>query len=237
MPSIARAIAAAVPRAGELACARRRAGDNRLAARAGAGPASVAPGRRRLKLRQGRDALLCLPASSSKYKKAPVVVSLHRASQNADLALAGLRPFAGEHGFLLRAASKGRTWYAIQGSYGPDVHFIDRSLQKTFLPRAIAPAPIAVAGFSAEASYSLSLGFASGDLFSAVAFCVRPILAGQRTGEPPIFISHGAGDQILPIDERGRRIVAELHAEDCQATFREFDGPHTLPPEVAAEAM
>jgi len=240
MPSITRrAFVAALPLAGELACARRRAEDNRLSARPGSGPAAAPTGARPLKLRQERDGLLYVPASSSKYEKAPLVVILHGASQNADLGFTLLRSLANEHGFLVLApASKGRTWDAIQGSYGPDIDFIDRSLEKTFLLRAIDPARIAVAGFSDGASYSLSMGLANGDLFTSVlGFSPGIVVPGRRAGKPPIFISHGRRDQILPIDECSRRIVPELQSEGYQVTYREFDGPHTLPPEVASEAM
>ena len=240
MPSITRrAFVAALPLAGELACATRRAGDNRLAARPGPGPAAATTGERALKLRQKRDGLLYVPASSSKYEKAPLVIILHSASQNADRGFILLRSLANEHGFLVLApASKGGTWDAIDGSYGPDIDFIDRALQKTFLWRTIDPERIAVAGFSDGASYALSIGLANGDLFTSVlGFSPGIVVPGQRAGKPPIFISHGRQDQILPIDECSRRIVPELQGEGYQVTYREFDGSHMVPPEVASEAM
>jgi predicted esterase len=55
--------------------------------------------------------------------------------------------------------------------------------------------------------------------------------------KPPVYISHGTRDQVLPIEECSRRIVPELRSEGYKVTFREFDGPHTLPPDVASEAM
>jgi len=180
-----------------------------------------------------------VPASSSKYEKAPLVVILHGASQNADRGFILLRSLANEHGFLVLApASKGGTWDAIDGSYGPDIDFIDRALQKTFLWRTIDPERIAVAGFSDGASYALSIGLANGDLFTSVlGFSPGIVVPGQRAGKPPIFISHGRQDQILPIDECSRRIVPELQGEGYQVTYREFDGSHMVPPEVASEAM
>jgi phospholipase/carboxylesterase len=121
-----------------------------------------------------------------------------------------------------------------RGFYGPDIDFIVRSPQGTFLLRAIDAARIAVSGFSDGASYSLS----NGDLFTSVlGFSPGIIVSGRRAGKPPVFISHGRHDQILPIDECSRRIVPELQSEGYRVTYREFDGPHTLPPEVASEAM
>ena len=95
-----------------------------------------------------------------------------------------------------------------------------------------------MAGFSDGASYALSIGLANGDLFTSVlGFSPGIVVPGQRAGKPPIFISHGRQDQILPIDECSRRIVPELQGEGYQVTYREFDGPHMVPPEVASEAM
>jgi len=50
-------------------------------------------------------------------------------------------------------------------------------------------------------------------------------------------VSHGTKDHILPIDRCGRRVVAELRARAYEVTFREFDGDHEVPPEVAREAL
>ena len=244
MPRITRrGFVAALPLACDIACSNVRPGDNRLTARPNSGPSSdpgsaVRTGGRPLKLRQGRDGLLYVPASSSKYEKAPLVVSLHGVSQNADLAMFLWRSLADEQGFLVLApASKKRTWDALEGSFEPDVDFNDRCLMKTFGVRAIDPARMAISGFSDGASYALSLGLANGDLFTAVlGFSPGVVVPGQRTGKPPVFISHGTRDQILPINECSRRIVPELQSEGYQVTYREFDGPHTAPPEIISEA-
>lgn len=42
---------------------------------------------------------------------------------------------------------------------------------------------------------------------------------------------------MLPIDQCSRRIVPELKRLGYDVTYREFDGRHTLPPEIASEAM
>jgi phospholipase/carboxylesterase len=214
-------------------------GTNRLKARPGASAKTTAPGLHNLGLRADRDALLYIPESSKKFDKAPLVVSLHGATRNADRGIELLRSLADEHGFLLLApASEAQTWDAIGGSYGPDPAFINRSLARTFELRKVDAARIAMAGFSDGASYSLSIGLANGDLFRAVfGFSPGFIVPGERIGKPPVFISHGTIDNVLPIDECSRRIVPELKREGYRVTYREFEGKHTLPPEVAAEAM
>jgi phospholipase/carboxylesterase len=202
-------------------------------------PSKAAAGLRSLQLRSERDALLYVPESSQQYPKAPLIVSLHGATRNADRGIDLLKSLSDEHGFLLLApASEDRTWDAIEGSYGPDIAFINRSLAKTFELRKIDPARIGMAGFSDGASYSLSIGLANGELFAGVfGFSPGFVVRGPRTGKPPVFISHGTLDQVLPIEVCSRMIVPELKQQGYGVTYREFEGKHTLPPEVAAEAM
>jgi predicted esterase len=57
---------------------------------------------------------------------------------------------------------------SCRGSYGPDVDFINRSLQYVFDRYTVDPARLGIAGFSDGASYALSLGLPNGDLFSHI---------------------------------------------------------------------
>lgn len=213
---------------------------NRLLARAGAGPRTPPPpGLHPLGFRTERDALLYVPEASMKFEKAPLVISLHGASRSSDRGISLLQSLADEHGFLLLAPATARgTWDIINGPGGPDAKFIDRTLARTFELRKIDPGRIAMAGFSDGASASLSLGLANGDLFNAVlGFSPGFVVDLERAGKPPIFISHGTVDQVLPIDECSRRIVPQLKREGYRVTYREFEGKHELPPAVASEAM
>ena len=56
-------------------------------------------------------------------------------------------------------------------------------------------------------------------------------------GKPPVFISHGTIDPVLPVEVCSRLIVPRLKAEGYPGNYREFEGKHTLPPKVAEEAM
>jgi phospholipase/carboxylesterase len=183
--------------------------------------------------------LLYVPESSIKLDKAPLVLSLHGASRGADRGIELLRTLSDQHGFLLLAPSTLRgTWDLINGPGGADAKFIDQSMARTFELRKIDPKRIAMAGFSDGASCSLSLGLANGEVFSAVfGFSPGFVVDLERTGKPPVFISHGTVDQILPIDQCSRRIVPQLKREGYRVTYREFEGKHELPPVVAAEAM
>jgi phospholipase/carboxylesterase len=232
-----RAFLAAIP---TLSCGfSQPAARARFLARPKAAAAHTAPGLHPLGLRNDRDALLYIPQSVERYDKAPLIVSLHGAGRNADRGIDLLRALSDEHGFLLLApASAAPTWDAIGGFYGPDPGFINRSLAKTFEMRNVDPAKIAMAGFSDGASYSLSVGLANGELFTAVfGFSPGFVVPGERAGKPPVFISHGTEDPVLPIDQCSRRIVPQLQREGYKVTFREFEGKHTLPPDVASAAI
>ena len=47
----------------------------------------------------------------------------------------------------------------------------------------------------------------------------------------------GRADPILPIDVTSRRIVPELEDAGYAVTYKEFDGPHAVPEQVAEDAF
>jgi len=191
-----------------------------------------------LGLRKDRDALLYVPKSAP--DPAPLVLYLHGATGNERQGVRWLGDLAEEFGFLLLSpASEETTWDAIHSGYGPDVRLIDRALDKVFSQRRVNRRKIAVCGFSDGASYALGLGISNGDLLRAVmAFSPGFVPAGvEREGRPRILISHGRRDQILPFENTRGQMVPLLKQAGYSVTFREFDGPHMLPPEVARGAM
>ena len=203
------------------------------------GPAT-GPGTHALGLEDVRDPLLYVPTTVVPGVPAPLVLTLHGAGGDAQGGLALLGPLAEERGVLLLApASRGRTWDAVRGAYGVDAALIDRALRTVFALVAVDADRVAVAGFSDGASYALGLGLANGGLLrKIVAFSPGFVPPGTpRRGKPPVFISHGKADTVLPIDRTSRVIVRELRDAGYAVTYREFSGPHTVPPEVAREAM
>jgi predicted esterase len=198
------------------------------------------PGTHPLGLEAVRDPLLHVPPTVLPGVAAPLVLTLHGAGGDAEGGMALLRPLAEERGLLLLApSSRGTTWDAIRGAYGPDAALIDRALAKVFTAFAVDPGRVAVAGFSDGASYALGLGLANGDLLrKIVAFSpgfVPP--RARREGKPPVFISHGDADKVLPIDRTSRRIVPELRDDGYDVTYREFPGSHTVPSGIVREAV
>jgi phospholipase/carboxylesterase len=197
------------------------------------------PGLQPLGLAGGRDGLLYVPAGHRSDRPAPLVVSLHGAGGNAHGGLSPLQSFADEVGLiLLSPASRGRTWDSLLDDYGPDIDYIDRALAWTFRRYAVDPARLAVGGFSDGASYALSIGLTNGDLFTHVlAFSPGFAAPAARRGAPRPYISHGTQDDVLPIDACSRRIVPMLRRDGYDVRYHEFEGPHTVPPEIAREAL
>jgi len=164
---------------------------------------------------------------------------LHGAGQSAEIGIRPFLPLADAAGLVLLAPdSRGSTWDFLYGPYAADVAFIDRALARVFQQCAIDPARIIIEGFSDGASYALSLGLTNGDLFSRiVAFSPCILAPAANIGRPRVFISHGTSDRILPIDNCGRRLAARLTAAGYVVEFREFTGPHAVPPDVARAAV
>jgi phospholipase/carboxylesterase len=186
------------------------------------------------------EVYLYVPAGYRKETPSPLVLLLHGAGEDARDGLAQLRGQADEAGLILLAlGSRGPTWDLIlnRGRYGADIAAIDRALGYAFSRCAVDPERLGVGGYSDGASYALSLGLANGDLFShALAFSPGFLAPTGQTGAPRVFVSHGTRDGWLPIDSCSRRIVPQLKRAGYEVHYREFEGGHVVPPDVAREA-
>jgi phospholipase/carboxylesterase len=192
-----------------------------------------------LGLKPVRDALFYVPPAPGPGEAAGLVVTLHGAGGDAAQGMSLLLPLADTYNMVLLApASRGSTWDALRpGRYGPDVTVLDHALDHVFGTLPVNPERVAIAGFSDGASYALGLGLANGGLFRRIiAFSPGFIPPGGRAGKPDIFISHGTDDDVLPVASTSRRIVPALTREGYQVCYREFHGPHAVPPEVAVDA-
>ena len=186
-----------------------------------------------------RDSLLYVPRGYDPRRPAPLVVMFHGAGSCAERGLRPFIPHADEQGLILLAPpSRGRTWDVILGGFGSDVSFIDQALREVFANYAIDPERVAAEGFSDGASYALSLGLTNGDLFShVIAFSPGFMAPGELTGRPPIFISHGTEDGVLPIDATSRKVVPRLKEAGYDVNYIEFPGRHMAAPLMAREAL
>jgi phospholipase/carboxylesterase len=217
------------------------ADQGRLAARPviAVGKPETPPSIRTLSIGTTRFGLISVPPGYSPSRPAPLLVLLHGAGGDAKQALGWLQYIADENGLILLAPqSEERTWDVIMGGFGPDVRRIDDALSEVFHQFAIDPVRIAIGGFSDGASYALSLGVINGALFRRViAFSPGFVAATYAEGQPRFFVSHGTGDMVLPIGACSRRLVPKLKGAGFEVLYREFDGGHSVPADVAREAM
>jgi phospholipase/carboxylesterase len=216
------------------------AGEGRLLARPKAKPSGrITPGLQRLGLGSDRDGLLYVPEGYEAGRETPLAITLHGAGGDGRSGISHFIDLADEFGVVLLApASRGRSWDVLVGGLGPDVEFIDRALQHTFERVNVDASRLAITGFSDGASYALSLGLPNGDFFShVVGFSPGFMAPPSRSGEPPVFVSHGTRDNVLPIGATSRRIVPQLEEMGYEVLYREFDGPHTVPEPIAREAL
>lgn len=217
----------------------RAASEGRLVARPPGTVQSAPAGQHGLKLGSRRDGLLYVPAGYRRETPAPLALMLHGAGGNAHHGLSLLKSFADASGLILLAPdSRGDTWDVILDRYGPDVTFIDSALAQTFEHYNVDTKRLAIGGFSDGASYALSLGITNGDLFThVIAFSPGFMVPTRQQGKPRLYVSHGTQDRVLPIDRCSRRIVPQVRRAGYDTTYREFDGPHTVPPDIAREAV
>ena len=218
-------------------------GGARLSARPaapGSPPAVSTPGVHPLDLEPGPEVLVGVPTSSAAADPLRLVLTLHGAGGNAQGGLAPLLPLADTHRLLLVApSSRDNTWDVItRGRWGTDVQRINQALTRAFATYPVDPTRLAISGFSDGASYALSLGLANADLFThIIAFSPGFLVPTPRVGAPHVYLSHGLTDTVLPIDQTTRRIAPRLHAANITTEVHEFDGGHTVPPEIAEDAV
>ena len=212
--------------------------DGRLTARPRQGVKTTVTGEVIFNLDRDRDAILHLPQPTPE-RSLPLFVMLHGATQTAEDMFWYLGDAPHEMGVaVLAPKSLDTTWDAIRGSFGTDVEFLNRALERVFETVSIDPAHVSVGGFSDGASYGISLGLINGDLFSSViAFSPGFVIERAPHSKPRIFISHGTNDRILPIDRCGRLIASVLKVRGYDVTFREFDGDHEIPPDIVRDGL
>lgn len=213
----------------------------RLSVRPATPTRSVAPGTYVLPGGDDRanDAILVVPSRYRPESPLPLVVSLHGAGIDAQGPVDFLGPYAESAGFILLALeSHSFTWDAITGIYGPDIARMNRTMASVFAECAVDPARVVLEGFSDGASYALGVGITNGDLFSrVVAFSPGFITAADPHGKPPVFISHGREDPVLPIEQASGVIVPELRAAGYVVDYMEYEGVHSVPANVASAAV
>lgn len=196
------------------------------------------PGRQELEVDTGHDGVVYIPAGYMPGVATPLLVWLHGAGGGGNVSPT-LAAMADEFGVIVLAPdSREWTWDAILGHWGPDVDFLQRAMKQTLDRYDIDRERIWLGGFSDGGSYSLSLGISYGDVFRKVFAgapgVMQPI---EANGKPSIFLAHGRQDPTMPIDVTSRRFLPKLKALEYDVTYREYEGRHTLPPEILREVF
>jgi phospholipase/carboxylesterase len=70
-----------------------------------------------------------------------------------------------------------------------------------------------------------------------IAFSPGFLMPKDQRGKPEIYVSHGTRDQVLSVDSCSRRLVPRLRSAGYEVLYHEFDGPHTVPEDIAREAL
>lgn len=197
-------------------------------------PPSLQPGTTSVRLATGRTGLLHVPPGAA----TTLVVVLHGAGGTAEQGLSLLRAHADARGLVLLApSSAGSTWDAITGDGARDTAALDAALRDVLAGLPLAAGRLAVAGFSDGASYALTLGLTNGDVLRrVVAFSPGFSAAREHHGRPELLVTHGLHDDVLPIDRTSRRVVPVLQRAGYHVDYREFDGGHVVPPDLAEQA-
>ena len=170
----------------------------------------------------------------------PLMVLLHGAGGNGGNMLRRLGAAVDAAGIAVLApdSRNPRSWDAIHGNLGPDVSFLNRALARTFDMIDVDPSRVSVGGFSDGATYAITLGLINGDRFTrVVAWSPGFFVEEAVNGKPRFYISHGRADEILPIERCSRLIVPRLERRGYEVTYREFEGGHSMPPDVIREGL
>jgi phospholipase/carboxylesterase len=185
------------------------------------------------------DAMYYVPSTIDRSKPVPLVLFLHGAMRTVDFFINAFAPGAEASGVIVLApfANSG-SWDAVRYNFGPDPYRINAALQWMFDRWRIDPQRIVISGFSDGGTYSLAIGRANGDLFSrVVAYSPGFIIEIEEVGDPPILITHGRDDPVLPFEITSELLVPELIRRGYVVDFRPFDGPHAVLLSAANEVM
>jgi phospholipase/carboxylesterase len=186
-----------------------------------------------------RDGLLYIP-EAARTRRVPLLVMLHGYGSSPEHIWPAIKRDAEDRSVaVLLPASRLVSWDFAHGDFGADRAFIDAALASTFLRVPVDPAHVALGGFSAGATFALSIGPSNGDLFEWIfAFSPTGLEVAGRVGKPRFLLAHGTADPVVLIGMSSREIVPALRAAGYWVAYREFPGgEHEIFPDAVHEAF
>lgn len=158
----------------------------------------------------------------------PVLLTLHGGSGNDEDFLWTWLKYAKSRGYLLVSAkSFGPTWFPWDA---PSLMFILDEIQARY---HVDSDQILLTGLSDGGSFSYEVGFAWPERFhglAVVAGILRPHQRSAQASQLPVYIAHGAQDQLFPVGYI-RLVVDKLREWGHNVTYRELAGfGHAYPP-------
>ena len=176
-----------------------------------------------------RGAYTCyVPECYRAERSWPVLLTLHGGSGNDEDFLWTWLKYAKSRGYLLVSAkSFGPTWFPWDA---PSLMFILDEIQARY---HVAPDRILLTGLSDGGSFSYEVGFAWPERFhglAVVAGILRPHQRSAQASQLPVYIAHGAQDQLFPVGYI-RLVVDKLREWGHNVTYHELAGfGHAYPP-------
>jgi phospholipase/carboxylesterase len=201
------------------------------------GGRTCAPGEHALRLGDGRTARLRVTPGPRTSPRG-LILAFHGAGGSASEGLFVFRRAWKIPGLVLVAPTAlGNTWSALQQRKDLDLPTVNRALAEAWRRCRIDRRRVAVGGFSDGATYALSLGLQNGEVFrSVLALSPGGLLDVERRGKPRVFIAHGRGDDVLPID-RSDAAARMLRSSGYPVTYKRFPGGHQVTPAISSAAV
>ncbi|MBM3225607.1 MAG: hypothetical protein FJZ47_17660 [Candidatus Tectomicrobia bacterium] len=177
----------------------------------------------------GRGAYTCyVPEMYQADRSWPLLLTLHGGSGNDEDFLWTWLKYAKSRGYLLVSAkSFGATWFPWDA---PSLMYILDDVQARY---HVDPQRVLLTGLSDGGSFSYEVGFAWPERFhglAVVAGILRPHQRSAQAHQLPVYITHGAQDQLFPV-AYVRMVVDQLREWGHQVTYHELTGfGHAYPP-------
>ena len=177
----------------------------------------------------GEEAFLYVPTGYQASTPVPLVLMFHAENETSFAAVSLFKPYADAAGIALLAIdSQSSTWDVFaNGSFGPDVDFMNAALTAVFKVLNVDATRIAVEGYSEGGGYAIAVARANGDFFShAISFSAGFVPGTTPVGKPKFFLAQGVSDVVIDITQTGDLLNSNLIADGYTVDYVRYAGGH-----------